>query len=287
LNEYPDRDHEEEIETICEDRYGHDRILLASLVKGAFRHPLYEEYNPQCRSFELETKYIEHALPVPLLWELEKEGGFPEIVVAAHMLLKSGRSFVHKFEKIGKPPLNCRILVLGRANEVLDAIVDLARGWAFLPGSAWLVELLVFKLHTFRSNKTFDIYPQSPWVAGSQMFGISDLSLFVGLELLGERNCFGAVIHLYNMLQQILAEYAEIPILEHLKALFRSKVFSCNQDPRRGFANTFDLFRGGAKTYKHPKIDIRMIARDERRKSGREIEDWSKFSLTHMSLAAH
>ena len=287
LTEYPDRDHEEEIETICKDRYGHDRILLASLVKGASQHPLYEEYNPQCPPFDWDSKYIENALTVPLLCELKKKEGFSDTIVAAHMLLESGRSFVHKSEKIGKPPLNCRILVLRRANEVPDAIADLERGWTFLPVGEWLVELLASKLHTFRSNKTFDIYSQSPWVAGSQTSNISDLSLFVGLEILGERNCFGAVIHLYNMLQQILDECAEIPILEHLKTLFRSKVFPCNQEPRRGFGNTFGLFRGGAKTYKHPEIDMRIIARDGRRKPGREKEVYSKFSLTHMSLAAY
>lgn len=162
-----------------------------------------------------------------------------------------------------KTPLSCRTLVLRRANEVLDALVDLARVWAFSWKHEKLVQLLVVKLRIFLSNKTFDIYSQSPWVAGSQMSAISDLSLFVGLEILGRRNCFGAVIHLYNILQQVLAEYAEIPILEHLKALFRSKVFSCNQDPRRGFGNIFDLFRGGVKTCKDPETGIRMIGRDQ------------------------
>jgi hypothetical protein len=120
------------------------------------------------------------------------------------------------------------------------------------------------------------------------MSGISDLSLFIGLEILSEGDCLGAVIHLYNMLQQILNAYAEIPTLEHLKTLFRSNIFACNQEPRRTFGNTFELFRGGAKTYKDPKTDIRIIYQDKRRKaSRREEEIISKFSLARISLAAH
>jgi hypothetical protein len=287
LKEQSERDNEEEILTIRENRYSHDRILLAYLVKGASQHPLYEEFKPQCRSLEMGTKYVEHAVAVPLLWELKNKASLPKTVVVAHVLLESGRSFVHKLEKIGKPPLNCRILVLRRANEVLDALVDLARVWAFSREHEKLLQLLVVKLRIFRSNKTFDIHFQSPWVAGSQVSAISDLSLFVGLEILGGRNCFGAVRHLYNMLQQVPAEYAEILILEHLKALFRSKVFACNQDPRRCFGNMFDLFRGGVKTCKDPETGIRMIGRDQRRKPGREKEEGSKFSPTRMSLAAH
>ncbi|CAN9171881.1 unnamed protein product [Alternaria alternata] len=287
LKEYPDRDNKKETYTICDNRYRHDRILLASLVKGASQHPLYKGYKSEHASFEWGSKYIERALTVPLLCELKEEGICVKIIVAAHMLLKSGRSFVHELEKIGKPPLNCRIPVLRRANEVLNAIEDLIRGRTFHERTADLMLILRNKLRVFVSEKTFDIYSQSPWVAGSQISGISDLSLFIGLEILGERDCFGAVIHLYNMLQQILVEYTEIPILEHLKTLFRSKVFVCNQEPRRNFGNTFQLFCGDAKIHKYPDVNIRVIAEDRRRKPSHKRAKCSKFPLERMSLVAH
>ncbi|KAB2101923.1 hypothetical protein AG0111_0g9440 [Alternaria gaisen] len=283
----PERENEKEIAAICDERYNHDGILLASLVKGASRHPLSEGYNLKYPSLGWDPKHIEHALAVPFLCELKGEGVHGKTIVAAHMLLESGRSFVHEFEKIGKPPLNCRILVLRRANEVLDAIQDLIRGRTFEKSTVDLVLLLRNKLRVFVSNKTFDIYTQSPWVAGSQMSRISDFSIYIGLEILDEKHCFGAVIHLYNMLQHILAEYAEIPILEHLKTLFRSKVFACNQEPRRGFGNTLQLFRGDGKIYQRPEINFRVIAEDRRRKPDHEKVKCSKFSLLRMSLAAH
>jgi len=294
-NDVPLSDTRKEVATICENHYSHDRILHTSLVKSASRHPLYEVDEPQLCPFELDdselffdSKHIQRVLDVSLLWELKRKGVNPATIVTAHMLLESGRSFVHEFEKIGKTPLNCRIIVLRRANEVLNAINDLNRGRAFQGLTVKLLETLNDKLHVFISDKTFDLYSQSPWVAGSQMSDISDLSLFIGLEILSEGDCLGAVIHLYNMLQQILNEYAEIPILEHLKTLFRSNIFACNQEPRRTFGNTFELFRGGAKTYKDPKTDIRIIYQDKRRKaSRREEEIISKFSLARISLAAH
>lgn len=235
LKEYPDRENEKEIVTICENHYSHDKILLASLIKGASRHALFARHQPECPSAKLEnwqtffgSENIQRALFVPLMLELKEKEAYPDVIVAAHMLLESGRSFVHEFEKIGKTPLNCRIIVLRRANEVLNAINNLNRGRDFQGLTVKLLETLTDKLHKFISDKTFNLYSQSPWVAGSQMSGISDLSLFVGLKILREGDGFGAVMHLYNMLQQILTGYAEIPTLEHLKTLFRSNVFACN-----------------------------------------------------------
>ncbi|RYN95382.1 hypothetical protein AA0119_g8673 [Alternaria tenuissima] len=294
-DDVPLSDARKEVATICENHYSHDRILLTSLVKSASRHPLYEADEPQPPPGRLDdwasfvfSRHIQRILAVPLLSELKRKDVNTATIVTAHMLLESGRSFVHEFEKIGKPPLNCRIIVLRRANEVLNAINDLNRGRIFQVITVKYLETLTDKLHVFISDKTFDLYSQSPWVAGSQMSGMSDLSLFIGLEILREGDCLGAVVHLYNMLQQILNDYAEIPILEHLRTLFRSNVFACNQEPRRTFGNTFELFGGGAKTYKVPTVDINIIMQDKRRKaSRREEEIFSKFSLVRTSLAAH
>jgi hypothetical protein len=294
-DDVPLSDTRKEVAATCENHYSHDRILLTSLVKSASRHPLYEADEPQPCPFELDdselffdSKHIQRVLAVPLLWELKRKDVYSATIVTAHMLLESGRSFVHESEKIGKTPLNCRIIVLRLANEVLNAINDLKRGRAFQELTVKLLQTLTDKLHVFISDKTFDLYSQSPWVAGSQMSGISDLSLFIGLEILSEGDCLGAVVHLYNMLQQILNEYSGIPILEHLKTLSRSNVFACNQEPRRTFGNTFELSRGGAKMYKVPTVDIKIIIQDKRRKaSRREEEIFSKFSLARTSLAAH
>ena len=101
-DEVPLSDTRKEVATICENHYSYDRILLTSLVKSASRHPLYEADEPQSCPFELDdselffdSKHIQRVLDVPLLWELKRKDVNPATIVTAHMLLESGRSFVH------------------------------------------------------------------------------------------------------------------------------------------------------------------------------------------------
>lgn len=104
------------------------------------------------------------------------------------------------------------------------------------------------ELIAFTSDKTFDLCSQSPWVMGSYMSAISDFTLFVGLQTLHEQALFGATMHLYNTLRQI-GGCPEIPILDHLRRLFRDVVFTGKQYPRKNFCNIFELICG-AKMFK-------------------------------------
>lgn len=80
------------------------------------------------------------------------------------------------------------------------------------------------------------------------MFAISDFTLFVCLQILNEQALFGATMHLYNVLLQI-GGCPEIPILDHLRMLFKDVVFAGKQYPKKNFCNIFELF-GGAKFFK-------------------------------------
>jgi hypothetical protein len=77
----------------------------------------------------------------------------------------------------------------------------------------------------FVADKTYDLYSQSPWVAGGYMTAISDYTLLLDLETLNDKDCSAYVLHLYNMLQQLPTGCPRIPLLEHLVALFTPVVF--------------------------------------------------------------
>ncbi|KAI4615284.1 hypothetical protein J4E83_007011 [Alternaria metachromatica] len=139
--------------------------------------------------------------------------------------------------------------------------------------------VMILKLDVLLSDKVFDLYSQSPWVTGSQMAAISDWSLFVGLELLSEGDCFGAVIHIYNMLQQLDVECKRIPILEHLQTLFKSKVFAGRSEPQRSFSSIFELFCGGAKILQAQ--GVRLLHRSKPKETCVSSK-FSKISLAEM-----
>jgi hypothetical protein len=79
------------------------------------------------------------------------------------------------------------------------------------------------------AEKRFDLFAQSPGVAGSVVCSIADLSLESGLELLNEGAFMSCVLHMYNMLRQIGVAIPTIPILEHLADRFAQPVFAGTQ----------------------------------------------------------
>ncbi|KAI4676282.1 uncharacterized protein J4E88_007196 [Alternaria novae-zelandiae] len=290
-----DRPSARKVVSVCSDRYAHDRDLLASMVKSVSRHSAFEEYQPRFLQDEVNDRleslvgfHIQHPSTIPLLAELKQANIDLPILVAAHMLLESGRSFLHESEKIAKPPPNCRITVLSRANEVRSAILHLidenGPNLAYRSTSINFIRLLDLQLGFLLSDKTFDAYSQSPWVTGSQMAAISDWTLFVGLELLNEGDCFGAVIHMYNMLQQVEVGCARIPILEELQSLFKPVVFAGKQEPQRRFADIFELFVGGAKVYQDK--GIRVLNQAPPKNSRDNPGKTSKINVSTMHLSS-
>ncbi|KAI4673158.1 uncharacterized protein J4E78_001665 [Alternaria triticimaculans] len=260
---------------ICADRYSHDVALLAFMIKSASQHPAsaaHQPNSPATYRHDMYEDHLQHPSVLPLIADIKDKKLSIPTIITAHMLLESGRSFLHEYEKTGKKPPNCRIIALSRANEVLGATEQFYQSYAqssvklYHDDTAAIVWMLREKMVKFTSDKTFDLYSQSPWVMGSYMSAISDITLFVGLQILNEQEIFGATMHLYNMLRQI-GGCPEIPILEHLRTLFKDVVFAGKQYPKRNFCNIFELFCG-AKIFKQtitPRTMLMAAPRKEPR----------------------
>ena len=251
----PESDRSEAGMRICADRYAQDRLLLASMVKSVTQHPAYEAWQPEFgndksffRNWSNNIGFIQHPVALPLMHDFREKAITVSSLVIAHMLIESGRSFVHECENIGKTPPNCRIMVLSRANEMLRAVSALhakdGPNIDFHRNTNRCLALTRLHMDKFLADKKFDLYSQSPWVMGSYMCAMTDFSLWVGLEILNDQDIFGAVMHVYNMLQQIDVECPQIPLLEHLCVLFNDVLFAGKQRPRAKFTNVFELFCG-------------------------------------------
>ncbi|KAI4616981.1 uncharacterized protein J4E87_008493 [Alternaria ethzedia] len=279
-------------EKICADRYDYERMLLGSIVKSISLHPAYQAYqldpdsnkaqNASPRWAYIRQGHLQHPSALPLVAESSKKVTWFSELVATHMLLESGRSFLHECERLGKTPPNCRIILLSRANEVLRAIAELQQHQN-LTGDT--IELLKMNLEKFLAVKTFDIYSQSPWVTGSYMSAISDFTLYCGLAVLNEQKMFAAVMHLYNMLRQIDARCPQIPVLEHLQSLFKTVVFPGKQEPREKFLNTFEIYCG-ARFVKKLTKDFTELTTTPKKVPQQVAGEQNKIRFSTMELSA-
>ncbi|KAI4704663.1 hypothetical protein J4E81_001733 [Alternaria sp. BMP 2799] len=290
---------------ICTDRYSHDKLLLASLVKSASQSPACKDCVPIPAVDDIKARWdlmmkgnMQHPSAIPLISDLkEKPMNISEAmaaVMAAHTLLETGRSFLHESANLGNTPTSCRIILLRRVNEVINAMARLTDKdgpeVSYHSTTAGLFKILQMNLGTFLLDKTFDVYSQSPWVAGSYMSAVSELSLWVGLQMLNEQDAFGAVMHLYNMLQQLEIGCPQILILEQLRNIFKPVVFACKKEPKRDFGNIFELFRGGAKFYRKelPQGQFQILGQGGRPWEHRHaLSKGSKISLDKLAPSAH
>ena len=290
---------------ICTDRYSHDKLLLASLVKSASQSPACKDCVPIPAVDDIKARWdlmmkgnMQHPSAIPLISDLkEKPMNISEAmaaVMAAHTLLETGRSFLHESANLGNTPTSCRIILLRRVNEVINAMARLTDKdgpeVSYHSTTAGLFKILQMNLGTFLLDKTFDVYSQSPWVAGSYMSAVSELSLWVGLQMLNEQDAFGAVMHLYNMLQQLEIGCPQILILEQLRNIFKPVVFACKKETKRDFGNIFELFRGGAKFYRKelPQGQFQILGQGGRPWEHRHaLSKGSKISLDKLAPSAH
>jgi hypothetical protein len=170
------------------------------------------------------------------------------------MLLESGRSYLWDGCLARKNVANPRIraLSLGRGVErALKTLLKLVKSECLDEFTCSLsrqardvISRTYSILESFPAEKCFDLYAQSPWVAGSVMSAITDLSLYCGLELLNEGGYFSCVLHMYNMLRQLKVDMPWIPILEQLVIRFTQPVFAGVQRPEKNFHKIFALSRG-------------------------------------------
>jgi hypothetical protein len=138
------------------------------------------------------------------------------------------------------------------------------------------------------AEKRFDLFAQSPWVAGSVVSAIADLSLESGLELLNEGAFMSCVLHMYNMLRQTGVAIPAIPIFEHLADRFAQPVFAGAQRPTKNFHNIFQLSCGAqVEQDKHSKhFSYNMLVKDQKKDATTAYAPHRKIKLQSMSRSA-
>ncbi|KAI4688286.1 uncharacterized protein J4E84_005217 [Alternaria hordeiaustralica] len=260
-------EHVQKLTNIATKRYQHDQDIVRSMFRSIYQHPLwaspFEEMmdSLSCRSDWMKDSYgednLQFPLSVPLLWLL-KEAQKPKMIMRTSLIM-GVHLFVESCRSSLNPPkpteylriTNSRIKVLSFANDSRNAILKLLEAGKD-PAKAksldrWTPRAkdYVKQLDKFSSLKVFDLYSQSPWVAGSYMATIAARNMLVGSWPLNKDGCLSNMLHMYNMLQQIGFSCPRIPILEHLCDLLSPAIFPHSQGrPTSNFDNTARVTNG-------------------------------------------
>lgn len=119
-----------------------------------------------------------------------------------------------------KNPPSCRVIALRLAQQATNMVHQVLKDKTCFPCRctqtiAFHLQNLAADLSGYTSYKCWDLFFQSPWVAGSHILEMLDLCQYYGMRLFHYRHYIGSVLHSYNVLQQ-LAGIDEIPLLEWL-----------------------------------------------------------------------
>jgi hypothetical protein len=135
-----------------------------------------------------------------------------------------------------------------------------------------------------RLRTRFDLYHQSPWVAGAFTSGILADVQFLGVNLLTQGGFFGLTLHLYNMLRHI-STCREIVVLEKLCGLFTNEVFMNETRPTSRFSNLIVLFCGAELSiHKGKAVNHRTMFLPEKKNSGRTTAFTDKARIDTLKL---
>lgn len=115
------------------------------------------------------------------------------------------------------------------------------------PGLMELLRMFESDLSMFMRERRFDLYHQSPVVAGYQMTRILARATFIGILFCNIWQYVGVVLHLYNFLRQYDLVREESILLEHLCDVMGHTTFR-GPRPTHNFFSKYAAFQ--AMTYK-------------------------------------
>lgn len=148
----------------------------------------------------------------------------------------------------------CRIAALRLANEASSYVSTILNDKACFPCRctqtlAFHLQHLETDLNSYAKFNCWDLYFQSPWVAGNHVLEILDLCHYYGMRLLNYRHYVGAVLHSYNVLKQ-LGGLTEIPVLENLCTQLAGILFPGGNPPSNHFRASWARFVGARLKFK-------------------------------------
>ena len=151
----------------------------------------------------------------------------------------------------------CRLKALRLAQQAIKSIGNIMEDKTCFPCTctqtlAYHLRSLETDLNGFVKQKCWDLYFQSPWVAGNHILETLDLCHYYGMKLFVYRHYIGAVIHSYNVLQQ-LAGLERISLLEHICEQHKDTFFPGGQRPTSNFRACWTRYVGARLKFNKKK----------------------------------
>lgn len=174
-------------------------------------------------------------------------------VLGLHLLSQGYKTYIHS---VPQPKLisSCRIKALRLAQQAQSDVSTILNDKTCFPCRcsqtlAYHLQNLSNDLQNFAKHKCWDLYFQSPWVAGNHVLEILDLCHYYGMRLFNYRHYVGAVLHSYNVLKE-LAGMEPIPILESLSDQFREVFYPGGNCPKSSFRACWGRYVGARVKFK-------------------------------------
>lgn len=174
-------------------------------------------------------------------------------VFGLHLLNSGYRSYL---QSIGSTNAisRCRLTALRLAQQASSQISVLLKDKTCWPCRctqtlAFHLQNLEADLRAYAKHRCWDLYFQSPWVAGNHVLEILDLCHYYGMRVFNYRHYVGAVLHSYNVLQQ-LGGLETIPVLESLCTQFSGVFFPGGNRPKASFRASWGRYVGARLKFK-------------------------------------
>lgn len=155
-----------------------------------------------------------------------------------------------------QPPVNppsCRLVALRFAQQAAKAVNQVLQDKTCFPCQciqtiAFHLQNLETELLNYASYKCWDLFFQSPWVAGNHVLEMLDMCQYYGTKLFSYRHYVGSVLHSYNVLQQ-LAGLEEISLFEWLCHNYQNTFFPGGR-PTSNFRACWSRYIGARLRFK-------------------------------------
>ncbi|KAK6382059.1 hypothetical protein LTS17_003944 [Exophiala oligosperma] len=174
-------------------------------------------------------------------------------ILGLELLTKGYRSYLESLP-LANEISRCRLAALRLAQQASSQVSRVLNDKTCFPCRctqtlAYHLQNLEADLNSYAKYKCWDIYFQSPWVAGNQILEILDLCHYYGMRLFNYRHYVGAVLHSYNALTQ-LDRLKKIPILESLCDQFGGVFFPGGTRPKGSFRACWSRHVGARLKFK-------------------------------------
>lgn len=201
--------------------------------------------------------FISHSSPIfmqinYLLTHRDDESTVFQSTLALHLLTISYKAYL---TALPRPTTvsSCRITALKlskQASSILSLILKDKESFPCRCPQTLAFHLSNLKddMEAYSKHRCWDLFFQSPWVAGNHMIEMLDVLSYYGMRLFHYHHHVAAVLHTYNVMTQ-LAGLEPVPVLEDLIETFKDVFFPAGR-PRVYFRNSWARYIGARLKFK-------------------------------------